>query len=46
MRTVLSSATPWFGALASNNTGSAQFGRLTTQGNYPRLYQITVRFDW
>jgi hypothetical protein len=36
---------PWFTSF-NTDLGSSSFGQLTTQGNYPRLTQITFRFLW
>ncbi len=36
---------PWFTSF-NTDVGSASFGQVTTQGNYPRLTQITFRFRW
>ena len=38
--------TPWYTRLASANFGNANFGQVTTQANYSRFAQITVRFNW
>jgi hypothetical protein len=37
---------PWYAALASTSVGNAQFGLVTTQGNYSRLAQITLRMSF
>jgi hypothetical protein len=37
---------PWFAALASTSVSSTQFGLVTTQGNYSRLTQITLRMSF
>jgi hypothetical protein len=37
---------PWYAALGSVSKGSTQFGRVTTQGNYSRLLQFTLRLNW
>ena len=36
---------PWFTSF-NTDVGSASFGQITTQGNYPRVVQITVRVRW
>ena len=38
--------TPWYTRLASSNFGNANFAQVTTQANYSRFAQITVRFNW
>ncbi len=35
--------TPWYTSLASNALGNSNFGRETTQANYSRFAQITLR---
>jgi trimeric autotransporter adhesin len=36
---------PWFTSF-STDVGAANFGQITTQGNYPRVAQITFRLKW
>jgi hypothetical protein len=38
--------TPWYTRMASASFGNANFGQVTTQGNYSRFAQVTVRFNW
>jgi trimeric autotransporter adhesin len=38
--------TPWYSRLASASVGNANFGQVTTQANYSRFSQITVRFTF
>ncbi len=38
--------TPWYTRMASASFGNANFGQVTTQANYSRFAQITVRFSW
>ena len=38
--------TPWYTRMASSTFGSANFAQVTTQGNYSRFAQVTVRFNW
>jgi trimeric autotransporter adhesin len=38
--------TPWFTRMASSSFGNANFAQVTTQANYSRFSQITVRFEW
>ena len=38
--------TPWYTRMASASFGNANFAQVTTQGNYSRFAQITVRFNW
>ena len=38
--------TPWYTRMASSSFGNANFAQVTTQGNYSRFAQITVRFNW
>jgi trimeric autotransporter adhesin len=38
--------TPWFAALSTTNVNAANFAQVTTQGNYSRLAQITLRFSY
>jgi hypothetical protein len=38
--------TPWYTRMASSTFGSATFAQVTTQGNYSRFAQVTVRFNW
>ena len=35
---------PWYTRMASSSFGNANFAQVTTQGNYSRFAQITVRF--
>jgi len=37
---------PWYAALASTSVSSSNFGKVTTQGNYSRLTQITLRMSF
>jgi hypothetical protein len=37
---------PWYAALATTAFGAANFGQVTTQGNYSRLAQITFRMSF
>jgi hypothetical protein len=37
---------PWYAALQSTSVGNSNFGRVNTQGNYSRLEQITLRFQF
>ena len=37
---------PWYAALASTSVSSTNFGKVTTQGNYSRLAQITLRLSF
>jgi hypothetical protein len=38
---------PWFAALSSTNvSNTTTFGLVTTQGNYSRLTQITLRMSF
>ena len=37
---------PWYAALASSTFGNTLFGQVTTQGNYSRLTQITLRMSF
>jgi trimeric autotransporter adhesin len=37
---------PWYEAMASVAFGNANFGRVTSQGNYSRTMQITARFTF
>jgi hypothetical protein len=37
---------PWYSRLASSSVGNANFGQVTTQANYSRFAQITVRFTF
>jgi trimeric autotransporter adhesin len=37
---------PWYTRMASSSFGNANFAQVTTQGNYSRFAQITVRFNW
>ena len=37
---------PWYTRLASARIGNANFGQVTTQANYSRFSQITVRFTF
>jgi hypothetical protein len=32
--------------MASASVGNANFGQVTTQANYSRFAQITIRFNW
>ena len=38
--------TPWYTRMASASVGNANFGQVTTQANYSRFAQVTVRFNW
>jgi hypothetical protein len=38
--------TPWYTSLASNALGNSNFGRETTQANYSRFAQFTVRLQF
>jgi hypothetical protein len=38
--------TPWYTRMASSSFGNANFAQVTTQGNYSRFAQVTVRFNW
>ncbi len=37
---------PWYAAMQSVSSNNANFGRVTSQGNYSRTYQITGRFSF
>jgi hypothetical protein len=37
---------PWYTRLASASFGNANFGQVTTQGNYSRFAQVTVRLQF
>jgi len=37
---------PWYAELASTAFGAANFGQVTTQGNYSRLAQLTFRMTF
>ena len=37
---------PWYEALASVSSGNSNFGRVDSQGNYSRTFQITGRFSF
>jgi len=37
---------PWYAALASTSVGNSNFGRVNAQGNYPRTYQLAVRYSF
>lgn len=37
---------PWYAAMQSVASGNANFGRVTSQGNYSRTMQITGRFSF
>ena len=37
---------PWYAALSSTSVSSSTFGLVTTQGNYSRLGQITLRMSF
>ena len=37
---------PWYTRMASPSFGNANFAQVTTQGNYSRFAQITVRFTF
>jgi hypothetical protein len=37
---------PWYAALASTNVSAGNFGQVTTQANYSRLAQITLRMTF
>jgi hypothetical protein len=37
---------PWYASLASSTFGNTLFGQVTTQGNYSRLTQITLRMSF
>jgi hypothetical protein len=38
--------TPWYTSLASNALGNSSFGRETTQANYSRFAQLSLRFQF
>ena len=38
--------TPWYSRMASSSFGNANFAQVTTQANYSRFSQLTVRFNW
>ena len=38
--------TPYYAGFASLAFGNAQFSQVTTQANYSRLTQITLRYVW
>jgi hypothetical protein len=38
--------TPWYSRLASASVGNANFGQVTTQANYSRFSQLTIRFTF
>jgi hypothetical protein len=38
--------TPWYSRLASSSVGNANFGQVTTQANYSRFAQLTMRFTF
>jgi trimeric autotransporter adhesin len=38
--------TPWYTRMASASFGNPNFGQVTTQANYSRFAQVTVRFSW
>jgi hypothetical protein len=38
--------TPWYTSLASNALGNSNFGRETTQANYARFAQLSVRLQF
>jgi outer membrane receptor protein involved in Fe transport len=37
---------PWYEALASSSFGNSNFGRVDAQGNYPRTFQLAVRYSF
>jgi len=37
---------PWYTRMASAGFGNANFAQVTTQANYSRFAQITLRFNW
>ena len=37
---------PWYAAMSSIAFGNANFGRVTSQGNYSRTFQLTGRFSF